>query len=108
MPYTVTLEYTDDNVSVTFAGDCAGVWGGYTGTRMDSNAWLLAGRSAMERRWAEVHGIDAVTHGKQTFKQDDPFVRELERDMETYRWICEECPLAALAAMCAEWGAPAR
>jgi hypothetical protein len=103
MPYRVTIEYTDDNVSVTFAGDCAGLWGRYTGTRMDSNAWLLAGRSAMERRWAEVHGVELAVAGQVPWDNGSHY--DLLEEA-TYRWICEECPLAALAAMCAEWGAP--
>jgi hypothetical protein len=107
MPVKITLTYTDDDVAVEFAGDCAGLWGVYRGTRMDSNAWLLAGRSAMERRYAEVHAIDGVTHGNMSIPVDDEYgAAEVRRDMETYRWVCEECPLAALAAMCAEWGAP--
>jgi hypothetical protein len=107
MTVKITLEYTDDNVSVTFAGDCAGLWGRYEATRMDSNAWLIAGRSAMERRYAEVHAIDGITHGNMSMPEPDDYgYADVKRDMDTYRWVCEEMPLAALAAMCAEWGAP--
>ena len=107
MSVMITVVYTDDNVSASFAGDTAGLWGMYRGTRADSSAWLLAGRSAMERRYAEVHGIDGVTHGNIPMPDEDAHgAAELRRDLETYRWVCEECPLAALAAMCAEWGAP--
>ena len=102
MSVNITVTYTDDNVAVEFAGDCAGIWGVYRGTRVDSNAWLLAGRSAMERRWAEVHGVDAAVADKVPWSHADADVQ----DEQTWRWICEECPLAALAAMCAEWGAP--
>lgn len=107
MTVRITVEYTDNDVTVNFRGDCAGLWGQYEGTRDASHAWLLAGRSAMERRYAEVHAIDGVTHGNMPLPDDDAHgAAELRRDLETYRWVCEECPLAALAAMCAEWGMP--
>lgn len=96
MDSKITVTYTGDNVSAQFEGDCAGTWGLYTGSRSNANAWLLAGRQAMERRWLDV-----------VLGTDEAHLDGLlDREYAQYRWLIEECPIAALAVMCAEWGAP--
>lgn len=96
----IDITYTDDTASARFVEGTAGVWGLYGGTREAVNGWLLAGRSRMEARWAEVAGVDLAVSGHVGWN----LVRDTNE--ATYRWIVEECPLPALAIMCAEWGAP--
>ncbi len=96
-PMCVTIVITDDRYTADFAGDCAGVWGRYEGGRRFVNEWLRRPRSELEARWAAVHGIDGVTHGNIPASELD------DSDRAMWRWIVEECPLIALAVMCAEW-----
>lgn len=92
----IDITITDREYSAHFVEGCLGVWGIYRGTREHVNDWLREPRNKLERRWAEVHGVDAAVDGKASWDDAD-------HDEQMYRWIVEECPLIALAVMCAEW-----
>jgi hypothetical protein len=107
MKIDITID--DREYHATFTADCAGLWGTYRGSRMNVTRMLERPRGELERRYAEVHGIDGVTHGRMPAPTDNdpdfpnPWAAQLLRDLDTYRWVCEECPRIALAIMVAEW-----
>lgn len=99
----IELTITDDRQSVRFVSGCAGLWGLYEGDRVVANQWLGKGRTAMEDRY-----WDVVTGGapRQSLDPEEFGYADHEQDLATFRWVMTECPLVALATMCAEWGAP--